>query len=181
MNQFLNKKNIIAFIIAFQDFRDEEYFIPKGILESFGVRVETFSLQKGQALGVFGGVVEIEKTLEDFKSDDFSAAVFIGGEGALKLSEDKKCLQIAAEMAAKNKVVAAICISPLILAKAGALKGKKATVWQSDLDKSAVKILENQGAEVIDSPVVIDRNIITANGPEASRKFAEAILRGLTS
>lgn len=168
-----------AFIIANQDFRDEEYFIPKGILESSGVRVETFSSQKGKALGVFGGVVEIEKTVNELKVADFSVIVFVGGEGALKYIDDKKCHNIIQEAFRQNKLVAALCIAPLILAKAGILKGKKATVWQSVLNKSAVKILQNQGAEVVAGPVVVDGNTITANGPEASRKFAETIVRVL--
>jgi len=67
------------------------------------------------------------------------------------------------------------------LAKAGVLSGKKATVWSSPMDKSAVRILE-QGKAIYDKgPVTQDENIITANGPEASRKFGEVIANILGS
>jgi len=70
-------------------------------------------------------------------------------------------------------------ISPVILAKAGALKGKKATVWSSPLDRSPIKILEAQGAEFVDEKVVWDGNIITGNGPDAAREFGKTIADAL--
>ena len=76
----------------------------------------------------------------------------------------------------ENKVIAAICIAPLVLAHARALKGKKATVWSSDFDKSAIKELEKEGGIYIDQKSVIDGNIITANGPFAIKEFCENIL-----
>jgi len=57
------------------------------------------------------------------------------------------------------------------------LKGRKATVWQSPLDKSAVKILKEEGADYQKGPVVVDGKIVTANGPGAARKFAETIIK----
>lgn len=71
----------------------------------------------------------------------------------------------------------AICIAPAILAKAGVLKGKKATVWSSLMDKSAVKILEKSGADYLPDSVVADGKVITATGPLAAKEFAEKIIQ----
>jgi protease I len=79
----------------------------------------------------------------------------------------------------KNKVLGAICISPVILAKAGVLKNKKATVWASPLDRSPIKILEENGAEFVDEKAVRDEKIVTGNGPDAAKEFAEVIIEAL--
>ncbi len=167
----------IAMIIAFQDFRDEEYFIPKNIFLEEGMEVKTVSSKKGKALGSYGGVIDVDLTLEELNVSDFDAIIFVGGSGAAKYIEDEKCHQIAQQAAGENKVLGAICIAPAILARSGVLKGKKATVWSSNLDKSAVKILKEEGAEYQKDSVVVDGKIVTANGPVAARKFAETIVR----
>ena len=75
--------------------------------------------------------------------------------------------------------MAAICIAPEILAKAGVLKEKKATVWSSSIDQGPVEFLENEGAEHVEEPVVVDGKIITGNGPEAATEFGQKIVEVL--
>ena len=169
----------IVLIIAFQDFRDEEYFIPKSIFLGEGFEVKTASFKKGEAVGSYGGLAEVDLVLGDLNVNDFDAIVFVGGSGAARYFEDKNCLQIAKEAFSKNKVLAAICIAPAILAKSGILRDKKATVWSSGLDKSVVKILKQEGADYQEKPLVIEGKIITANGPAQARNFGEVIVRAL--
>lgn len=176
-NSKLKKK--IAIIIAFQDFRDEEYFITKSVFETAGFEIKTISTRQGKALGIFGGVVDIDLSIEEVKAQDFEAVVFAGGAGMAKNLDNEKMQKLAKDVFAQNKVLAAICIAPILLAKAGVLNGKKATVWQSPMDKSAVKILNQEGAQVVDEPIVVDGNIITADGPQSARKFGEAIAKAL--
>ena len=47
-------------IIAFRDFRDKEYFVPKEILEKAGIEVKTASNKKGTAIGADGGDTEVD-------------------------------------------------------------------------------------------------------------------------
>lgn len=166
----------VAMIIAFRDFRDEEYLIPKKILESAGAEIITVSTSLGEAIGKLGGEAEVNALLKDLKVEDYDAVLFIGGPGAFKYIDNETCHQIAREIVENNKVLGAICIAPTILAKAGVLEGKKAVVWSSVMDKSAVKILKEAGAVYQDSPVVVDGRIITASGPIVAKKFAEAII-----
>jgi len=173
------KKKRAALIIAFKDFRDEEYFIPKQVLRVGGSKITTVSSELGKAIGIYGGEVNVDLTLDKLKVDDFDAIIFVGGSGALKYTEDETCWKIAQESVQKDKVLGAICVGPVILARAGVLSGKKATVWSSPLDKSAVKILKEEGAIFEDNQIAQDGNIITANGPQAARKFGETILRTL--
>jgi len=165
----------IAMLIAFKDFQDQEYFNTKEVLESGGAVITTLSASLGQAVGKYGGEVKIEKKLEELDVKDFDAVVFIGGSGAFNYIDNSKCHQIAREAAKQDKVLGAICIAPAILAKAGVLREKKATVWTSSLDRSAEKILKENGADYQDDDVVVDGKIVTANGPAATKKFGQAI------
>lgn len=175
MTQTLKKKKI-ALIIAFRDFRDEEYFEPKEVLEKAGFEITTVSEKMGPAMGVYGGEAEINLLLSELKVHDFDAVIFVGGSGASRYFEDKSARRIVLEAVLENKVLGAICIAPTILALAGVLKDKKATVWSSNMDKSFVEILEKEGADYSSRAVVIDGQIITANGPETATAFAQAIV-----
>ena len=169
-----------AIIIAFRGFRDEEYFVPKEILEKAGFEIKTASNQKGTAIGADGGEVEVDLLVSEIKPANFDTVIFIGGPGCLLSLDNENSYKVAKEVISQNKILAAICISPAILAKAGVLQGKKATVWSSIMDKSAIKILEENGAVYQDEAVVIDGKIITGNGPDAAKEFSEAIIKLLT-
>lgn len=169
-----NKK--IAVIIAFKEFRDEEYFIPKQTLEIAGAKITTVSTSLGQAIGKMGGEAKVDLTLDELRVGNYNAVLFIGGPGAAKYIDDPNAHQVAREAVDSAMVTGAICIAPSILAKAGVLSGKEATVWSSLMDKSAVKILKEGGAKYKSEPVVVDGNIVTADGPASASKFAEAII-----
>lgn len=171
----------VLFIIAKQDFRDEEYFIPKSILEKENHVITASNTNEKIALGALGGEANVDINYENVKVDDYDAIIFVGGPGALKNLDNEISYKIAKEALEKNKILAAICISPTILAKAGVLKNKKATVWHSSLEKGPIKILEENGAIFVDEDVVEDGNIITANGPKAAEKFGNKILEKLRS
>ncbi len=171
---FTNKK--IVMIIAFKDFRDEEYFVPKDILEKAGIEVKTASNKMGTAIGADGGEAEVDLLVSEINPADFDAIIFVGGPGCLKNLDNENSYQLARKTIAEDKVLAAICISPVILAKAGVLKDKKATVWSSSLDRSSVEILKENGAIIYEAQeIVIDGKIITANGPDAAGDFAKAV------
>jgi len=166
----------IAMIVAFKDFRDEEYFVPKEILEAAGAEIRNVSTQIGRALGADGGEIEVDLLLESLSPTDFDGIIFIGGPGCLKYLDNENSYRVAKETVSEGKVIAAICISPVILAKAGVLAGKNATVWSSIMDKSPITILEENGAIYQEGPVVVDGRIVTANGPAAAEEFGAAII-----
>jgi len=173
------EKRKAIFVIAFQDFRDREYFIASEILELKGVEIKVASNKKGIAIGDSGGEVKVDFLISEINLLDFEAVIFIGGYGCLKYLDNDDSYKIIKATIGRGKILASICISPIILAKTGVLKNKKATVWHSVLDKKPIKILKENGAKFIDENVVQDGNIITANGPEATEKFANKILESL--
>lgn len=168
-------------MVAFRDFQDVEYFITRNILAGSGAEITTISSQKGLAIGADGGEAQVNSVASEVKVEDFDAVVFIGGVGMVKKMNDENFQKIAKETLKQDKVLGAICVAPALLAKAGVLEGKKATVWSSSLDKSAVKILKAGGAQYVAEDVVVDGKLVTASGPIAARKFAETLVEALTS
>ncbi|MEW5907711.1 MAG: DJ-1/PfpI family protein [Patescibacteria group bacterium] len=173
----------ILFVIAKEDFKDEEYFIPKEILGKAGHLIKTASnLKAGQiAVGASGRKTSIDMNLGEINTDDFDVIIFIGGPGAIENLDNENSYNLSREAFKKKKLVSAICIAPVILAKAGILQGKKATVWNSPIDRSPIDILESNGANYTRENVVEDGNIITACGPLAAAEFGEKINKFLLS
>jgi len=166
----------IVIIIAFKDFKDEEYFVPREIFDRAGAEVKVASNESGVAQGSEGGEVNVDIKINDLNVSEFDAIVFIGGPGAPKNLDNQDSYRIAKDAIVQNKLLCAICISPAILAKAGVLNGKKATVWINALNKDAQKVLEGNGAIYQKDSIVQDGKIITADGPEVAKDFAEKIL-----
>ncbi|MDR3244093.1 MAG: DJ-1/PfpI family protein [Elusimicrobiota bacterium] len=164
----------VVFITAPQTFRDEEYFKPKQILEDAGIQVITASLKIGQLKGKLGQNTESSLLVKDIKCSDFDAIVFVGGGGASAYFDNENALRLAREFFQAKKITASICIAGIVLANAGILKGKKATVYIDGKDD-----LIKGGAQFSGNSVEIDGNIITANGPDAAQEFGKAVLRGL--
>jgi len=161
-------------IIAQEGYQEFEYGTPKKILQQAGIEVVTAALKKGRCSGSLGGSVEADVSLDEVNVSDYDAIVFIGGPGSAKYQHLEQAHSIARETLKQNKILAAICLAPTIIAYAGVLKGKKATVWNGNGLQQ--KILESHGAIYVNQNVVIDGKIITANGPAAAEKFGLAIL-----
>ena len=163
----------IAMVIAFKDFRDEEYFETKEILEKAGFETSVFSNKKGIAIGKFGGEVPIKKTLEDLNVSQFDGLLIVGGSGAIEYLDNPEIYFLINEAKNQKKIISAICIAPLILAKAGILKGKKATVFNSE---SALKEFKKQEVKYVSEKSVVDGKIVTADGPSSIVEFCKNII-----
>jgi protease I len=166
----------VAMIIAFRDFRDEEYFETKEVLEKAGAEIVTVSDSAGTAIGKFGGEADVDILLKDLQVKDFDAVLFIGGPGAIPHLDNDFSYTIVKDAISEDKILGAICVSPTILAKANALRGRKATVWASIADQSPVRILEKSGAHYVPELVVVDGKIVTGNGPGAAKELGQKIV-----
>lgn len=163
------------FIIAQEGYQDLEYDIPKQIMEKAGIEIVTASKKAGICKGGLGGMATATISIDDTDVADYDAIVFIGGPGAVRYQHDVEAHLTAQEAITEEKVLAAICIAPTILAYAGVLEGKKATVWNGDGKQQ--KILEKEGATFTGEKVTVDGKIITANGPAAAEEFGKSILK----
>lgn len=164
----------VLFVIAQQGFQDHEYLEPKKVLETGGVQTKTASKTTNEALGKLGARVKPDLALKEARAQDYDAIIFVGGPGAASYFDDEQALKLARDADHAGKILAAICIAPVILANAGVLKGKRATVWPSEGGN-----LRAKGAEYTGEDVTRDGRVITASGPQAAREFGQAILKAL--
>lgn len=163
----------ILMIVAPERFRDEEFFEPKNVFEKNGYHVTVGSTRLGKASGSLGGEVDVDVLIDDVLIDDFDAVVISGGGGSKAfLWENLKLHSLLNEAFQKGKIVSAICISPVVLAKAGLLKGKDACVFPAD---DAIEEMKKAGANLKEEAVVADGKIITGNGPECAADFGQKI------
>lgn len=165
----------ILMVIAKQGYRDEEYEGPKIVFEGHGFQVTTASQVKGECLGKLGGRAWAEVAINEINPHDYNAVVFVGGPGCSYLLHDEEVLSLAKEAYRYDKVVAAICMAPSILANAGLLEGKRATAFLGEKEN-----LESKGATFTGNKVEVDGKIITATGPEAVSDFAEAVSKAIS-
>lgn len=172
----------IVMVVAPENFRDEEFAVPAGHFQSKGIAVTVASTRKGACRGVMGTTANATLSLAEVRAADFDGVAFVGGPGTPAVRRDNESLRIAREFASSGKVVAAICWAPTILAKAGVLEGKKATVWQGDdpeMGMGTGDYLERMGADYTGEPVTVDGKFITADGPRSAKRFAEEIVKAL--
>ncbi len=162
----------ILMVIAPSQFRDEEYYEPKDILEGYDAKITTCSLND-EAISSSGKRQKIDVLLDDVKGE-YDAVIFVGGVGSSIYFNNGKAHELAKNFNNGGKIVAAICIAPSTLANAGLLSGKNVTSFPSERGN-----LESRGAKYTGEDVTVDGNIITANGPKAARQFGEEIAKKL--
>lgn len=168
-----NMKKVVM-IIADNNFRDEELLDTKAILEKNDIKVIIASTTQDDVYGILGAKVKANILLKNVLAEDFDAVIFVGGSGAEQYWNDPVALNLAKKAYELKKIVAAICIAPVILANAGILEDKKATVWSSEKQRLKDKDVFYSG-----KTVEIDENIITADGPQSASEFGEAISKAL--
>ncbi len=164
----------ILMVIAPENFRDEELFEPEKIFEDNGVIVTIASTSTGTAKGMLGATVKPDMALADVNMSEYDAIVIIGGAGSKDyLWENMELQHLVKDANARNRVVSAICISPVVLARAGVLEGKNCTVFP---DPECVNELKEHGAVYVNKDVVVSDNIITGRDPKSAKSFARAVL-----
>lgn len=167
----------LLFVIAPDQYRDEELDIPKRAFEEAGVGVDLASTVAGTCTGMLGGTVEAAMALDDVESDDYVGIVVVGGSGSQDhLWDSERLRDLVRSFFEEGKVVAAICLAPVVLARAGILTRRQATVYRSP---DAVAEMKKAGANLVDIPVVADMQVVTANGPAAAAAFADTIITKL--
>lgn len=159
-------------IIASEKFRDEELLETRQALNDAAIETVIASSKTGVIKGMLGAETKATILVNELDVDDYNAIIFIGGLGAREYFSNRIALGIARKAAEKKKVLAAICIAPAILARAGVLDGIKATCFPSERMK-----LKKAGAVYTDTDVEKDGLIITGNGPKAATEFGKAVAR----
>jgi len=163
----------VLLIIAQEGYQDLELKGTRDALQAADFSVVIASSAVGECRGGFGGLESATVALKDVDVQDYDRIAFIGGPGAAALASNTEALRIAHETVRAGIPLGAICIAPIILAKAQVLDGRRATVWDSGGQQ--VRILEQYGATYTGEQVTADGKIVTANGPSAVEEFGRTL------
>jgi protease I len=167
----------VLIVLAPDQFRDEELLQPKEILSGHGAHVTVASTRAGEAHGMLGATVTPDTVVDKEQATDYHGIVVVGGMGSPEFLWNNASLhKLLKDCQQQGKVVAGICLSGAVLANAGVLSGKRATVWATP---ESVAALEKGKAQYTKDHVVADGSVVTADGPEAASQFGEAVATAL--
>jgi protease I len=164
----------VLMVVPPRGFSDEEQQRPLRVLEHERHECAIASSVCGPCFSTTGARAWASLALDEVRPDEFDAVVFVGGAGARTLFIDADALRVAREFHRDGCIVAASGIAPVILARAGILTGRRATVAPIDAGAllEAHALLRALG-------VVVDGRIITASGPQHAQAFGERLARAL--
>jgi len=127
-------------------------------------------------------IVKPQLKFADINVNDYDALAIPGGfdnAGFYEDAFDEKFLNMIRQFDNQGKIIAAICVAALPLAKSGVLKNRNATTYDL-LNGKRRKEIADFGVIVKDQKIVIDKNIITSTGPASGIDVAFILLEMLT-
>ena len=170
----LTDKRILMFVG--DDYEDLELWYPKLRLIEEGARVVVAGAAEGKVYrGKNGYPCVADACVDQMEEADFDALVLPGGWMPDKLRRVPKVLELTAQFHAARKVVAHICHGGWIAISAGIVAGYRCTSTPGIRDD-----LTNAGAEWVDEPVVIDRNMVSSRRPDDLPAFCRGIIELLS-
>lgn len=159
----------IAVILA-NGFEQIEALAPVDIWRRLGLEVTLIAESTMEVVSSHDVRVMAEVGSEAMNVADFDAVFLPGGAGgAVAMRDNPNVLAFIRQMAEAGKWVSAICAAPIVLAKAGVLQGKRATIYPAD---DLIAVIETAGAEHVGERVVQDGCILTGQGPAVALEFA---------
>ncbi len=108
-------------------------------------------------------------------AEDFDAVIIPGGYSPDYMRRSHDMVAFVRDMDAAGKPVAAICHAGWMLVSAGIVKGRRATSYFSIKDDMVAA-----GADWVDAPVVVDRNLVTSRRPADLPDFCRALIEELS-
>lgn len=158
-----------------EGFEEVEALTVVDYLRRKDILVDTISITDNETVkGAHDIIVITDKKIDEVNElDSYDGVVIPGGmPGASNLRDDNKVIEIIRTMNDSGKLVASICAGPMVLERAGVIKGKKVTSYPG-----YEKVLKD--CIYKEEPVVIDGNIITSRGPYLAVEFSIEIIKYL--
>ena len=156
-----------ALIILADGFEEIEAVTCIDILRRAGIKVVIAGLTDTQVTGSRNIIIKSQTLLQE-AGTDFDALILPGGmPGAENLASSDTVKSLIKTFSNSNKLIAAICAAPVIvLAPLGILKNKNATCYPGMQNKTGSLM------QYSEERVVVDRNLITSQGPGTALEFA---------
>lgn len=125
--------------------------------------------------------IKAHKILDEVKVKDYDALIIPGGFNDSGYTEvyDKKVLTLIKNAYKNGCIIVAMCVGSLTVAKAGILKGKRATTYALSERHDNLQTLRDYGAITTKQRIVVSDRIITNRGPDTSVDVAFKLLEML--
>jgi 4-methyl-5(b-hydroxyethyl)-thiazole monophosphate biosynthesis len=126
-------------------------------------------------------IIKAHTLIDEVKVKDYDALIIPGGFNDSGYTEayDKKVLNLIKDAYKNGSIIAAMCVGSLPVAKAGILKGKKATTYSLSKRHDNLQTLRDYGAITSKQRIVVSDRIITSRGPDTSVEVAFKLLEML--
>jgi len=160
----------IAMLVT-DGFERVELTEPRKALDEAGATTVLVSPKEGEVRAWeftdWGETYPVDKPLASADPKDFDALVLPGGVlNPDKLRTDRNAVAFVRAFFEQDKPVAAICHGPWSIIEAGCAKGRRIASWPS-----LKTDITNAGAEWVDEPVVVDRNLVSSRKPDDLPNF----------
>ena len=161
----------MVYLFLAEGFEEIEALCPVDMLRRAGIEVKSVSITDNkEVIGAHGISTTADITFMDVDVTDADMLILPGGmPGTKNLLAHEPLVSMLKVFGGCGGEIAAICAAPMILGNIGLLSGKRATCYPG---------FENElkGAIVSKDKVVVDQNIITAQGMGAAIDFSCAII-----
>lgn len=141
-------------------FEDLELFTVASILRKANIPIIIASISATVVLSAAKVKITADKRLSELATADYDTLLLPSFEG---VENSQKLINLIKDFNKENKVIVAMSRAPLVLAKAGALDNKIATIYPG---------LESKIPRPRDARIVIDGNIITSRSASDSQELA---------
>ena len=154
-------------------FEEIEAVTPVDVLRRAGLSCDYYSIDGIEVEGAHGIVLKADYLLTDAEQLlNIDMIILPGGmPGAQHLAQNTIVQQLVREFDAQGKYIAAICAAPaLVLGNSGIVAGRKVTCYPG---------MEHHFSDAIycSDLVVVDKNIITSQGPGTAMMFAFELVK----
>ena len=163
-------------ILVGPDFDDLEVWYPRLRLEEAGYAVRIAGLGEDEYRGRHGLACPTDGIVTDFPVQDLAGMVIPGGWAPDLLRRDPDVLDHLRALDRYGRMIACICHGGQVLISAGLVRGRRMTSTLGIRDD-----LANAGADWIQAPVVIDRNLVSSRVSRDLPAFGLAMVEVLAA
>lgn len=157
-----------AYIFMADGFEEIEAIATVDVLRRAGIDAKTVSVNPTTSVkGAHSVTVDTDLTINGIDPDDVDWMILPGGmPGASNLVADERLTRALVRHNSRGGNIAAICAAPaVVLSSLGILESRRATCYPGFDAEGCTPVAGHP-------QVVVDGNIVTANGPGAAVQFA---------
>jgi len=162
----------VMLVVPPYKFDSQVYMTLRRAFENAGHKVAVTSVAPDAAFAGKGVYVPVDVRIHDIKYYEYDLFVFIGGEGAVTYFDNEYVIKLCKDV--KYKTVAATGNATVILARAEALKNKRATGAPQ-----FAGLLIDAGANFTNEGLEMDGDVYTLKEPLLVEQLASALIKKL--